>query len=268
MIKRFGILGMGMFGILASGMIYMEEAGDGGAGAAGVEAAPAAATVKVDGKEPAPAVTEQKPQPGDAEVLDKAGYAPVDNDPGLNYAMRFLAGNGFDAANPAVEAAFGGDFSLLKAELSAKGIQGWEQALGLAEQSYDRHVKEGEASAAKVGEIVTGVATARGVDWEAAVAHVGKTANADERTAINTLLGNPATAHIAAQFITGAFMESGDGEYAPAARAVGDATKTHQGQGGQLSRREYTAELSKLRESIGDSYMSSPQAAALFRRLG
>lgn len=252
----------------------MNEAGaDGGDGGGAPAAAPAAAPASVklgDTAEPAPAAVPEaaKPQPGDAEVLDKAGYAAVDNDPGLNYAMKFLAGNGFNADNPAVEAAFGGDFSLLKAELAAKGIGGWEQALGLAEQSYDRHVKEGEAQAAKVGEIVTGVATARGVDWEAAVAHVGKTASADERTAINGLLSNPATAHIAAQFITGSFIESGDGEFEPAAKAVGAGTQAVQGgQGGPLSRREYTAEMSKLRTSLGDAYMDSPQAQALYRRL-
>lgn len=246
----------------------MNEAGDGGDGAADTTPAPAP-SVKVNETAPAPApAPAPQPEAGDADVLDKAGYQAADNDPGLNYAMKFLAGNGFNADNPAVEAAFGGDFSLLKAELAAKGIGGWEQALGLAEQSYERHVKANEAQAAEVGKVVTGVAERAGVDWEQAVAHVGKTASADERTAINQLLSNPATAHIAAQFITGSFIESGDTEHEPAARAVGDVTKGHQGpQGGALSRREYTAELSKLRTTLGDGYMSSPQAQALYRRL-
>ncbi|ANH51096.1 head scaffolding protein [Pseudomonas phage VSW-3] len=268
--KRFGIVGMGLVG-----MSYMVGLLDGDAEAAApaaaapaAEAAPAPASVKLNEEAPAAPAPAPKPEAGDADVLDKAGFAPVENDPGLNYAMKFLATNGFDAENPAVAAAFSGDFSLLKAELAAKGIGGWEQALGLAEQSYDRHVKEGEAKATEVGKVVTDVAAAQGVDWEAAVAHVGASATAEERTAINSLLSDPKTAHIAARFITNSFIESGDGEYAPAAAAVKDGAQAHHGtQGGPLSRREYTAEMGKLRESLGDAYMDSPQAQALYRRL-
>lgn len=264
--KRFGIVGMGLLGMLAhSG--YFEEAGDGGEGAAAVDTPAAPASTKVEGAD-APAAP-AKPETGKTDdVLDKAGYALAENDPGLNYAMTFLATNGFNADNPAVEAAFDGDFSLLKAELAAKGIGGWEQAVGLAEQSYGRHVDAAKATEAKVGEVVTGVAEKAGVDWEQAIAHVGKTASADERTAINQLLSNPATAHIAAQFITGSFIDSGDVEYNPAARAVSDGAQAHQGaQGGALTRAEYTTEMNKLRKTIGEDYMDSPQAQALYRRL-
>ena len=244
----------------------MEAADEGGEGAAPAPAAAAKPATKIDA---APVVPEAaKPEPGDAEILDKAGYAADEKDPGLTYAMKFLAKNGFNADNPAVDAAFAGNFDLLKAELAQKGIQGWEQALGLAEQSYDRHVKENDAKADKVGAVVTEIAAGMGVDWEQAVAHIGKSASAEEKGALNQLLSDPATAHIAARFISGSFIESGDTEIEPAAKAVGAATSAHAGPaGGALSRAEYTAEMGKLRTTLGDEYVNSPQAAALYRRL-
>lgn len=262
--KRFGIVGMGLMGMSVM-LGLLEGEPEAAAPAATVETA-APATVKLD-EGTKPPVADDKAKPGDAEVLDKAGFAPAENDPGLNYAMKFLAGNGFNAGDPAVAAAFEGDFSLLKAELAQKGIAGWEQALGLAEQSYERHVKENDAKAAKVGELVGGIAEAMGVDWEAAVGHVSKSASSEEKSALNTLLSDPATAHIAARFIAGSFIESGDTEIEPAARATGAEAKSIQTPaGGPLSRQEYTAELAKLRRAVGPDYMSTPQAAALFRR--
>lgn len=266
MMKRFGLM-MVMGSVLAHAGAYREEAGAGGdPGAGALEATPAKTSTTVEAK--APEAPAPKEQPGDAEILDKAGFAPVEGDPGLTYAMKFLAGNGFNAENPAVEAAFNGDFSLLKAELAQKGVQGWEQALGLAEQSYDRHVKENDAKAETVGKLVTEVAQSMGVDWEQAVAHVGKSASAEEKTALNSLLADPATAHIAARFISGSFIEAGDAEIEPMAKAVGAATSAHAGPaGGALSRAEYTQEMGKLRKTLGDEYVNSPQAAALYRRL-
>lgn len=266
MMKRFGL-----FMAMGAMVRYMEAAGEGGEGAAPAAAAAepvVPASVKLDEPAPAAVPKDDKPKPGDAEVLDKAGYAPAENDPGLTYAMKFLATNGFNSDNPAVEAAFNGDFSLLKAELAQKNLPGWEQALGLAEQSYDRHTKANEAKAGEVGKVVTDIAAGMGVDWEQAVTHVSKSASAEEKSALNTLLSDPKTAHIAARFISGSFIEAGDTEIEPAARAVGEATTVHAGPaGGALSRAEYKAELGKLRATLGDEYINSPQAAALYRRL-
>lgn len=266
--NRFGILAA--FGSLA--MVLMDEAGgdggDGGGAPATVAvpaapAAPAKPAVQPKGTEEV-----QTPQKEGAGALDAAGFEEVADDPGLNYALTFLAGNGFNAENPAVQAAFQGDFSLLKAELAAKGVQGWEQALGLAEQSYARAVKGKEETDAQVGQIVTDFAEQNGVDWEQAVAFVASTAKPEEKTAINSLLADPATAHIAAAYITGAFLNGGDTEIDPQARATTDAPRAVQAGGGApLSRREYTAELGKLRQSLGDDYMHSAQAQALYRRL-
>lgn len=224
-------------------------------------------TVDVGGKpEEAPV---PKPEPKDDEVLDKAGFEANPDDPGLTYALGFLAKNGFTSESPSVQAALNGDFSLLKAELATKGAAGWEQAVGLAEKSYEAHVKELDAKADQVGKIVTGVAENLGVDWEEAVKHVASSAKDEEKTALNGLLSNPATAHIAAAYISNAYLSADGVEVAPAAKAVADGASVTQdtGKGGPLSRREYTAEMEKLRRSMGEGYMDSPQAQALYRRL-
>lgn len=247
----------------------MEAAGEGGEPGAGAPVAEAPAKgAKEPVQAPLPAVTGSPKGSEEESVLDKAGFAESENDPGLNYALNFLASNGFNSESPSVLRALEGDFSLLKAELASKGVQGWEQAISLAEQSYQRHVEEMEGVAEQVGGIVSQVAEQFGVDWEQAAQHVGATAKPEEREALNNLLTDPATAHIAASYIATAFINGGEVEIEPQARATGDgAVRTGGGAGPALSRQEYTQEMAKLRKTLGDDYINSPQAQALYARL-
>lgn len=258
MIKRFGL----------AAFLMAEEAGAEGGPAtvpAEVEAKPS--TTKLDsGKAPEQApVPEEKP--GDADILDKAGFAQSE-DQGLNYSLAFLARNGFTADNPAVDAAMGGDFSLLKAELAAKGVAGWEQALGLGEQAYGRAVTAQKEKQAEVGKVVLSIAEESGVDWEEAVAHIGKSASDAEKTTLNNLMADPATARIAAAFITGQFLQTGTSERDPVAAVGASTAPANQGQGGKITRREYTEKMRELRGKMGDGYINSPEAQALYNRLG
>lgn len=254
--------------------VLMNEAGDGGDGAAAAPAAaPAAAatTALPDAKTTKDQPAEKPPEaekPGDAEVLDKAGFVSSD-DPGLNYSLTFLAKAGFTADNPAVDAAMSGDFSLLKAEMAQKGLPGWEQALALGEQAYGRAVDAQKATQAEVGKVVTDVAAEFGVDWEQAVAHIGSSASAEEKTALNGLMANPATARIAAAYIANGFLNSDGVEREPMAQATADgAAPAHQAAGGKLTRKEYTQEMAALRGKLGDDYINSAEAQALYKRLG
>ena len=248
-----------------------EMQSDGGEGAAAsTEAAPAAAAAPAKPASTAVEAPAAKPEPAadKNDPLTKAGFAPAEGDPGLTYAMTFLANNGFNADHPAVDAAFSGDFSLLKAELATKALPGWEQALGLAEQSYGRHVEQGKATQEAVGKVVTDFAAEAGVDWEAAVAHVGASASAQEKTAINGLLADPATARIAAMFITSTYANADGVEVLPQAQATnGNTTVTGNPAGGPLTRQQYTKAMGELRKQIGDGYVESPQAQALYARL-
>jgi len=252
-------------------VLMAEETGADAPAATGAADAPAKpSTTQIPGDKGA---DEQETPPeekaDDADVLDKAGFAKTD-DQGLNYSLSYLARHGFTADNPAVDAAMGGDFSLLKAELAQKALPGWEQALALGEQAYGRAVDKQKATQAEVGKVVTQVAEEFGVDWEAAVAHIGGTASPAEKAAINGLLADPATARIAASFITGAFLNSDGVEREPLATAAGDnvATARVPGAGGKLTRAEYTKEMAALRAKQGDGYINSPEAQALFARRG
>lgn len=260
--KRFGM----MFAFAGMAAVLMAEAGD-EAGAGGGEPVKPATTAV----ETAPAATGKEPvipeaEQGTEDSLGKAGFAKTE-DAGLNYSLNFLATHGFTADNPAVDAAMGGDFSLLKAELAAKGIQGWEQALALGEQAYGRAVEGQKAKQEAVGKVVMEIAENAGVDWEEAVAHVSSASN-ETKAALNGLMADPATAHIAAAFITSQFLESGNSEREPLAVTQNSDTNAKRADGGTLSRVQFTAEMRKLRESMGDSYLDSPQAQALYRRLG
>lgn len=258
--KRFGL----MFALAGMAAVLMnEEGGDAGNPGGGPEVKePVKPNVKLEQTQ------EQLPkeEPGADEVLDKAGFAKTE-DHGLNYALGFLAKHGFTADNPAVDAAFGGDFSLLKAELAQKGVAGWEQALALGEQAYGRAKEANDKKVEAAGKVVTEIAEQAGVDWNEAIAHVGTSATPEQKTALNTLLGDPATASIAATFITNAFLSTGQSESEPLPVTQNANAARQETGGGPISRREYTAEMAKLRQSLGDNYLSSPQAQALYKRL-
>lgn len=264
--KRFGM----MFALGGLSQVLMEEVsgveGGGGEGGGATTAAPA--TKLPEQKPGKDAADAPPPKAGDSEVLAKAGFAEGE-DKGANYALAFIARHGFTADNPAVQAALEGDFSMLKAELAQKGVQGWEQAIGLGEDAYGRFVAKQEGVQAEVGKVVTDIAERSGVDWEAAVQHVGGSASDEVKSALNNLLGNPATAAIAAGFITNAYLEGSNEEVQPRVAATGAASDAanKQVQGGKLSRAEYTKEMRDLQKRMGDRYLQSPEAQALYARL-
>lgn len=250
----------------------MDEAAADGAASGAADGAPAVeTTTTLPGAKPAPDAAAGAADAGATEdVLSKAGFGVVEGDPGLNYALNFLASNGFTADSPSVNAALNGDFGLLKAELAQKGAAGWEQALGLAEQSYGRHQERIAADNKAVGEVVLGIAEQLGVDWEAAAGHMAS-APQEERDAINQLLASPKTAHIAAQFVALNFINNGTGDITPAARAAGEGSQALGAlgaAGGPLTRAEFTKQMGELRRKLGDDYLNSTEAQALYARLG
>lgn len=258
---------MSLFNLFRAALMNAE--GEGGNGGGNEPVVPPAKAPSTGVDNPAPKVETPAPEPkaDDAAVLDKAGFA-VTEDKGLNYALTFLARHGFTADNPAVDAAMGGDFSMLKAELAQKGVAGWEQALGLGEEAYGRATEKQKAEQAEVGKVVLEVAERSGVDWEAAVSHVGSSATPEIKTALNDLLRNPATAAIAAGFITNTYLEGSNEEMQPRAAATGANTQAanRQVQGGKLTRAEFTKEMRDLQKRMGDSYLTSPEAQALYAR--
>lgn len=210
-----------------------------------------------------PPVVEDKAK-GKPEPIE---FEPT-GDPGLDFALGFIGRAGIGHDHPAMIAAEGGDFSLLKAELGTKGIAGWEQAVALGEKAYGEASKANEARVEAVGKAVLEVAGQVGVDWEQAVVWAKANGSPDELAKVNELMADPFTAKMAALYIASNYANADGVEKVPTKAAVSTtAAPAPPVSGGPLSRAEYRAGLSKLRETMGDSYITSPQATALYRRL-
>lgn len=229
------------------------------------------AIAAVEGQQPAsqPAVQQPaapEPAKGQEPAAPEIKYE-VTGDPGMDYAHNFLARAGIAPDHPAYVAAKGGDFSLLEAELGAKNIPGWKEALALGKQSYEKAAKEVEENQKAVGDAVLAIAEQAGVDWEEVVKFAQANATDDERNVLNGLMESPFGAKIAASYLTGKFVEASGVEKAPAS-PVADVPAIAQPSagGGKLSRVEFAAESEKLYRKLGNDYTSSPEYAALVRR--
>lgn len=238
--------------------------------------APEAGTTAPAAPTPTPTPTPAKADQAKAEPVtpDPAGttevpeYEPT-GDPGLDYALSFLARAGIDDEHPAFQAAANGDFGLLKATLAEKGVPGWEQAVALGEKALENiRAKEAETIKA-VQESVLQVAEGVGVDWEAAVAHAKETGEPEQIEKLNSLFADPFTAKVAALYITHAYANA-PGVDVPAKRTAvkEDAAPAPAGaQGGTLTRAEFAHEAGKLYRKFGDNAQSTPEYRALAARL-
>lgn len=199
--------------------------------------------------------------------VQKAAFDQYE-DAGLNYALDFLAKQGFGPDDPEIQAAFNGDFGLLRAKLAQSGAQGWEAVLSLGEQAYERGQKEAAAQAEAVGKRALELSEKAGVDWEAAVAHVSASASPEHKEAINNLLSDPKLADLGIALIHTSYL--GSGVELPAQEQPVRPEAAPQSQGaatGSLNRKQFAEEARKLHRTLGDGYVNSPEYAALGRRL-
>lgn len=214
----------------------------------------------------APAPDTQEPTTQEPQAIE---YAPT-GDPGLDYALGFLAKAGIDADDPALVAASDGDFGLLEAILAQKGIPGWEQAVALGKQAQGRMQEKAKESQAAVEAAVLGVAEAHGVDWEEAVAWGKENAEPGEIEAINKLFADPATAKIAAHYLISNFASAPGVDVPPRQNAVKDEAVGSPAAApaqGAIDRKQFAVEAGKLHKQFGDAYTQRPEYAALARRL-
>ena len=75
--------------------------------------------------------------PPNTNTSEPFQYEPT-GDAGLDYALDFIGKLGYSDAHPAVRAAITGDFSLIRAELSTRGVQGADAVVKLAEDAHAR----------------------------------------------------------------------------------------------------------------------------------
>lgn len=209
------------------------------------------------------------PEPTKAASPDESIEYESTGDPGLDYALGFIAKAGIDAEHPALVAASEGDFGLLEALLAEKGIAGWEQAIALGKRAHQSILAKQEETVKQVQEAVSQVAEGLGIDWEQAVTYARENATEEEVTKINELFKDPVTAKIAALYVSYSYANS-PGVNVPARKSAvkeNAAPAAAAPAGGPLTRAEFAAEAGKLYRKFGDGASQRPEYAALAARL-
>lgn len=210
------------------------------------------------------------PEPTADDGVKPYEYAEVPDDPGLNYALKFVGKLGYSPDHPAMQAALkSGDFALLEAELAQKGdkAKGFEQVLKLARQSWDREVARAGAEAKATTDAVMSVVGGP-EQWGEIRDWAGKNAEPHEKETINKMLnsGDPFMAKMAAQFLQASYAQSQGAVIEPKeAAAVRPANSASSAQGA-LSPEQFQAEIGKLMKTYGSNIGDRPEYKALVTR--
>jgi hypothetical protein len=193
-------------------------------------------------------------------------YDPT-GDVGLDMALDFAGKAGIGSTHPAMVAAQGGDFGILKATLAAKGVAGWEQFVALGEAAYARTSKDQAEKAAKDQAAVYELAGSK-EDWQAVQKWAGENATPEEKAEINALLNKGGiAAKGAVNYLLQAYAKAGNVVKEPA-EALGNASRggIPTTETGPLSPRAYSDAVNKLNNKLGGRMDGTPEYTALQAR--
>ena len=144
-------------------------------------AAPAAATMQGVMVDP-----QAKTVAPNVDTSEPFQYEPT-GDAGLDYALDFIGKLGYSDAHPAVRAAITGDFSLIRAELSTRGVQGADAVVKLAEDAHARFAAK-ESEQAQVLQSYAHEAAGGEQNWDVVRAWASKEATPAEKADVNAAL--------------------------------------------------------------------------------
>lgn len=226
---------------------------------------PAPVSTTIDTTKPIP---EKKTEP---EAIE---YAET-GDPKLDLALGFFGKNGLSDEHPAIKAAVQGDFSLLEAELAAKGAQGWQQYVALAKEAHGNAVNAAKEADGKITDAVSKTLEQFGYtneQWGEAINWV-RQESPDEVPEINKLLASgPLGARAITAFILSNHREASGVEYTPQNRAVKEEAGANAGGDRQvvkpITKSQFGIEAEKLARSLGPDYMSSKEYQQLRKAAG
>lgn len=233
-----------------------------------VPAAPAApepvAPVTIGEPSPAPAVPVAPPTP-DAEPEEK--FAPS-GDVALDVAYGFIGKLGIKPSDPAVKAAQAGDFSLIRAKLSAMGDKaaGWQEHVELAQNSYARAHAAATEAAKKTADAVYGVVGGKDT-WEQVQTWASANATEEEKAELNaSFAAGGLAAKAAARYLHDLWTKkSGQAGHKPAASANAGATAPEDT--GPITAKEYSSAVADLtRKHAGRDISRLPEYRALQNR--
>lgn len=215
-----------------------------------------------------------KQEPAKKEEGTEIQYEPT-GDAKLDVALAFFGRAGLAADHPAIKAAVDGDFSLLSAELEAKGIAGWQSHIALAKESHEKFKAGREEAEGKIVTAVVGALEKAGYSneqWGEAIGWARENAEPDELAALNQMLSTPFGAKAAVAYLTNLHRDASGVEYAPQKGAVKEDAGARQAAPANdqtpLTRAEFAREAEKLAKKFGSNeYMSSPEYKALRSRI-
>lgn len=215
---------------------------------------------KPDAKPAAPAAAE-------AVATDGAVEFEPTGDVGLDMALAFVGKQGIGPDSPAMQAASNGDFSILKAELAAKGAAGWEQFVALGEAAFAR-TKEANETKAKAARAAVIKEAGGAEEWAAIQKWASANATPEEKAEINALLNQGGlAAKGAVRYLAEVYNRANNVVVNPA-DATGRATRggVPSANDGPLSPREYANAVQQLSVKLNGRLEGSQEYVKLQQR--
>lgn len=214
---------------------------------------------------PAPAAPAAAPV---APVADGViEYEPT-GDVGLDMALTFIGKAGIAEDHPAMVAATNGDFSILKAALAAKNVQGWEQFVALGEAAYQRKTNDAKTAEEATRSIVH-LEAGGPEQWAEIQKWASANATPEEKVAINAQLNaGGVSAKMAARYLTSLYDKASNvvvNPRDPTANA-GRNGGAPSGDTAPLSAREYATAVQLLNVKLAGRLDGSPEYAKLQQR--
>lgn len=218
------------------------------------------------GTPPAPATPPTPPAAPteESKTPEVVVYEPS-GDAGLDMALAFIGKQGLAGDHPAVQAAANGDFTMLKATLAQKGVQGYAEFIALGEEAYKRQAEKAAAAAETTRKTIYDVAGGQD-EWAAVQKWASENATAEEKAELNAQLNaGGLKAKAAAAYLVSAYNKAGNVTKEPA-DVVAPNAKPNAGGDAPLTAREYAAEVAKLNAKLRGRLDGSPEYEALQRR--
>ena len=192
-------------------------------------------------------------------------YEPT-GDVGLDMALGFVGKAGINASHPAMLAAQTGDFTILKATLAAKGVQGWEQFVALGEAAYARTTADNDKKAVASRDAIYKEAGGE-ESWNAIKTWAGTNATPEEKAEINALLNQGGlAAKGAVKYLSDAYARANNVEVNPRDPLANAGKGGNASVNGPLSPKEYSAAVGQLNNKLGGRLEGSKEYADLQRR--
>lgn len=200
------------------------------------------------------------------DKIEAVVYNPT-GDTGLDMTLKFIGDLGYRPEHPAMAAAIEGDFSLLEAELAAKGVKGYEAYIKLGQKAYAEVSTKTKERMAKDKVAIETIAGGE-AQWKQVSAWAADNADDAEKATLKAQLSKGGLeAQMAATWLVGAFNKSGAVSTEGAGPSVTVVKSSPAAGAGALNPKEYAAAVEVARRDYkGQNFETSPAYQGLRTR--